>query len=91
MIGIEHVRAASDATELARRDGLLRSVRVSNLPPIVVVANLAARQVGATHRTRLGSFTPRMKTGGMELVVASRKRVVFDGLSGRMYYESYPT
>ena len=77
MVGIEHIRAASDATELAPRgDGLFRSVRVSNLPPIVVVANLAARQVGATHRTRLGSFTPRMKTGGMELVVASRKRVV---------------
>ena len=73
MIGTEHTRAATDATDLARRYGLFRSVRVSNLPPAVVVADLIVRQVGATHTTHLGGFTPRMKTGGMELVVTSRK------------------
>ena len=73
MIGTEHTRAATDATDLARRYGLFRSVRVSNLPPVVVVADLIVRQVGATHTTHLGGFTPRMKTGGMGLVVTSRK------------------
>ena len=76
MIGTEHTRAATDATDLARRYGLFISVRVSNLPPVVVVADVIVRQVGATHTTHLGGFTPRMKTGGMELVVASHWREV---------------
>ena len=73
MIGIEHIRASPNEPELARRNDLIISARVSNFPLILVVADLAVREAGATHRTRLGGFTPRMQTGGMELVVASRK------------------
>ena len=73
MIGTGHIRTAPDATELAHMYGVFISVRARNLPPVVVVADLIVRQVGATHTTHLGGFTPRMKTGGMELVVTSRK------------------
>ena len=73
MIGTGHIRTAPDATELAHMYGVFISVRARNLPPVVVVADLIVRQVDATHTTHLGGFTPRMKTGGMELVVASRK------------------
>ena len=73
MVGIEHIRASPNEPELARRNDLIISVRVSNFPLILVVADLAVREAGATHRTRLGGFTPRMQTGGMKLVVASRK------------------
>ena len=76
MIGTGHIRTAPDATELAHMYGVFISVRARNLPPVVVVADLIVRQVDATHTTHLGGFTPRMKTGGMELVVASHWREV---------------